>query len=162
MKIRYIILIAAMNYFLQGALSPYLRIGGIAPNMALILTVVITMLGGMKRGLAFAVVSGILQDMLLSKALGLYTMVYCFIALWVGIIEGNLFKDNRLTPAVLIIMGTLSFYTASFLILYLGSEITSPVYILTRVFPFEAAYNTAVCLLFYRRLFSKVHGYGLR
>lgn len=162
MKIRYLVLIALANFILQTALAPFLRVLGVAPNTALILTVVIAMLGGAERGLAFGLAAGILQDLFFSKALGIHTLVYGLLALGVGLIEARLFKDNRLTPAVLIIGATFAFYVISYFTFYLADDVAGIMYMLTRQFPVEAIYNTFVCLLFYRRLFSKVYGYGLR
>lgn len=162
MKIRFIILIALLNFILQTALAPYLRIFGIAPNTALIITVVIAMLGGMERGLAFGLTAGILQDLFFSKALGIHTLIYGLLALGVGLIESRLFKDNRLTPTVLIVGATLAFYMIAYLTFYLADDVAGILYMLTHQFPIEAGYNTIVCLFFYRRLFSRVYGYGLR
>lgn len=162
MKIRYIVLIALANFILQTVLAPYLRIFGVAPNTALILTVVIAMLGGTERGLAFGLTAGVLQDLFFSKALGIHTLIYGLLALGVGLMESRLFKDNRLTPAVLTIGATLAFYMISYFVFYLADDVAGILYMLTRQFPVEAVYNTFVCLLFYRRLFSKVYGYGLR
>ncbi len=162
MRIRFIVLIALVNFILQTALAPYLRIWGIAPNTALILTVVIAMLGGMNRGLAFGLTAGLLQDLFFSKALGLHTLIYGILALGIGLIENRLFKDNKFTPAVLITAATFVFSIVTYLALYLADDANGIVYVLANRFPLEAVYNTAVCLLFYRRLFSKVYGYGLR
>lgn len=161
MKIRYIVLIAIANFIVQTTLAPYMRIYGIAPNTALILVVVISMLGGLGRGLTFAVVAGVLQDLFFSKALGVHTLIYCLLALGVGLIENKLFKDNRLTPTVLIVGSTLLFYLITYSMLYFADEVNSFSFVLTHLFPLEALYNTGVCLLFYRRLFSRVYGYGL-
>lgn len=161
MKIRYMILIALANFIFQATMAPYIRVWGAAPNTALILVVVISMLGGLGRGLTFGLTAGILQDLFFSKALGIHTLIYALMALGVGLLENKLFKDNRLTPTVLIIGCTLFFYLATFAMLYFADETNSIAYVLTRMFPLEALYNTGVCLLFYRRLFSKVYGYGL-
>lgn len=161
MKIRYMILIALVNFILQTTLAPYLRIYGIAPNTALILTVIIAMLGGIGRGLTFGLAAGILQDLFFSKALGVHTLIYGLLALGVGLIENKLFKDNRLTPAVLIVGATLFFYLITYSMLYFADEANSVSFLLTRLFPLEALYNTGVCLLVYRRIFSRVYGYGL-
>lgn len=161
MKTRYMILFALLNFIMQTALAPFLRIYGIAPNTALILTVVIAMLGGTAKGLTFGLAAGILQDLFFSKALGIHTLIYGLLALGIGLLENKLFKDNRLTPAVLIVGATLFFYLITYSMLYFADEVNSISYVLTHLFPLEALYNTGICLLFYRRLFSKVYGYGL-
>jgi len=162
MKIRTILLIALVNFILQVLLAPYLRLWGVAPNTALILTVVIAMLGGLQRGLAFGLMAGLLQDLFFSKALGLHMLIYGLLALGIGLLESRLFKDNRLTPTVLIVGSTLFFYCFSAAVFYLAEAVAGIGHVLTRQFPLEALYNTGVCLLFYRRLFARVYGYGLR
>lgn len=161
MKTRYMVLFALLNFMLQTALAPFLRIYGIAPNTALILVVVIAMLGGVKKGLTFGLAAGILQDLFFSKALGVHTLIYGLLGLGVGLIENKLFKDNRLTPTVLIFGATFLFYMITYVMLYFADETNSLSYLMTRLFPLEALYNTGVCLLFYHRLFSRVYGYGL-
>ncbi len=161
MKNRYMILFALLNFMLQTVLAPYLRIYGITPNTALILVVVIAMLGGLAKGLTFGLTAGILQDLFFSKALGVHTLIYGLLALGVGIFENKLFKDNRLTPTVLIVGATLFFYLVTYSMLYFADEVNSISFVLTHLFPLEALYNTGVCLLFYRRLFSRIYGYGL-
>lgn len=161
MKTRYMILIAVLNFIVHTTLAPYIRIFGITPNTALILVVVISMLGGLGKGLTFGLAAGLMQDLFFSKALGIHTLIYGLVALGVGLIESKLFKDNRLTPSILIIGATLFFYMFTYSILYLADETNSISYVLTRLIPLEALYNTGVCLLFYRRVFSKIYGYGL-
>lgn len=162
MKTRYILLIALANFILQVLLTPYLRVAGIAPNTALVLTVVIAMLGGLQRGLGFGLMAGLLQDLFFSKALGFNVLVYGLIALGIGILESKLFKDNRLTPAVLVIGSTVFYYVAAAAVFGLAEETVGIGYLMMHKLPIEALYNTAVCLLFYRRLFARVYGYGLR
>lgn len=161
MKTRYMILIALVNFILQTTLAPYIRIYGIAPNTALVLTVVIAMLGGMGKGLTFGLAAGIMQDLFFSKALGIHTLIYGLLALGVGLIENKLFKDNRLTPTVLIVGATLFFYLITYSTLYLADEANSISFLLAHLFPWEALYNTGICLLFYHRVFSRIYGYGL-
>lgn len=161
MKTRYMILVALLNFILQTALAPYLRIYGIAPNTALVLTVVIAMLSGLGKGLTFGLAAGIMQDLFFSKALGIHTLIYGLLALGVGLIENKLFKDNRLTPTVLIVGATLFYYLVTYTMLYLADEANSISFVLTHLFPLEALYNTGLCLIFYRRVFSRIYGYGL-
>lgn len=161
MKTRYMILFALTNFILQVTLAPYVRVFGISPNTALILVVVIAMLGGLGKGLTFALTAGLLQDLFFAKALGTHMLIYGILALAVGLLEDKLFKDNRLTPTVLIVSATLFFYLATYSMMYFANELNSLSYALTVLFPLEALYNTGVCLLFYRRLFARVYGYGL-
>jgi len=161
MKLRWFVVIAFLNFILQSVVFEQFRLFGIAPNTALILIVGASLIFGVRQGLVLASVAGILQDIFFSKALGEYTLVYCLVALALGLLEGKLYKDNWLTPITSMTGATLCFHVLFLAVAFFSRDIADFQVALFRIFPIEALLNTLVFMVFYRRIYRRAYGYGL-
>ncbi len=162
MKYRYLFLIMLINFIIQSTILQNFRVFGVVPNTALILVVIITVLYGTAEGLKTAATAGIMQDMFLSPALGMNLFIYMSLAFLIGMAEDGLFKDNVLTPIILISISTLYYHILHFGVMYFLRQGSDFMYILKNVYVLETMLNVAICLLVYRRIFSRVYGYELR
>lgn len=110
MKDRYILLIALAIVILQTTLLQIISICGIIPNLMLIYIVVVATL--LERGVVIktAIYSGVLFDIVTSKALALHLSIYLVVVLVITLIEDKIFKENYVTPVVLLVAATVFSY----------------------------------------------------
>jgi rod shape-determining protein MreD len=88
-------------------------------------------------------------------------MIYALIAIVIGFIEEKIFKDNFITPIVLISISTIFYNVVFFLFMYL---IKSPIHYsgLAMRISIEVVENVVIGMFIYRWAFKKVVGYSLR
>lgn len=161
MKHRYVAIFSLILFILQTTVLQYVDIQGVTPNLSLIMTVILVLLYGNPTGVVFAVVSGVLQDSMMSKVLSINLIIYALIAMVIGLIEEKIFKDNFITPIVLIAISTVFYNVVFFLFMYL---IKSPIHYsgLVMRISIEVIENVVIGMFIYKWAFKKVVGYSLR
>ena len=161
MKYRYVAALSIILFILQTTVFQYLNINGVIPNIPLIITIIIVLLYDNPTGIFFAVFSGLLQDTMMSKVLSVNLIIYSLIAIVIGMMEEKIFKDNFLTPIVLIAVSTIFYNFVFFSFMYL---IKSPIHysgMYARII-IEMVENVVIGMFIYRWAFKKVVGYSLR
>lgn len=150
-------LIIICNFVLQATVLQHFRIAGILPNTALIIVVTISILYGRKKGIRSAVIAGLLQDIFFSKALGINILIYTFIAYSIGGLESRVFKDNYLTPLLLISLSTFFYHSMYFVLMHFLRHSVSYLSVLQTITFAEIIYNSIVGIVFYRVFFNRVY-----
>ena len=77
-KFRALLIIALMiivSFILQTSLFRFLNIGGISPNLMIIVTVSLSIVYGDKKGTVIGFICGLLCDIFFSDYLGFYALV---------------------------------------------------------------------------------------
>lgn len=161
MKIRYIFIIALINFLFQSTWLQFVRIYGVMPNTSLILVVVFAALYNRKEALFMAGFAGVFQDLFLSKVLGIHFMIYMIVAGIIGSFEETFFKDNVLTPFLLMAVSTLCYHGIWLGIMsLLGSRINTEVLGMNLLI--ETLENAVLGSILYGFVLKKIYGYGLR
>ncbi len=132
------------------------------PNTALILIVVISILYGREPGIKAALMAGLLQDVFFIKDIGVNLLIYMLIAYIIDEVRKRLFKDNFLTPALLIILSTVFYHGSYFIIMYFLRNSISFILIFRKIVPIESLLNTIVGLLVYKRFYEYRYDRRLR
>lgn len=161
MKYRYVTLLGIILFILQTTVLQGFRIYGVIPNFPLIFTVVFVLLYGNPTGMIFGIVSGVLQDSFMSKVLSINLIIYSLIAIIIGLMEEKIFKDNFLTPIILVSVSTVFYNLIVFTFMYL---IKSPIHyswLLPKI-AIEIVENAIIGFFIYRWSFKRVFGYDLR
>lgn len=132
----------------QEAVAPALAIAGIRPNLIQVLIVAIGASGGPWLGLLAGGLAGALQDILLGRFLGLFTLVWGALGLLTGLAERRLFKEHIATQVSLTFTGTAVAELLTYLLL---SSFGSGVRVLSalRTIVACAVYNAALSPLFF-------------
>ncbi|SKC64479.1 rod shape-determining protein MreD [Maledivibacter halophilus] len=151
--------IIIINFILQSTVFQHFRIGGILPNTALIIVVSISILSGRKKGVTAGIIAGILQDIFFSKAIGINILIYSFLGYLIGGLESRLFKDNYITPLILMILSTFFYHGIYFVLMHFLRHRVDYISILRTVIFTESIYNSIVGILIYRIFFNRVYGY---
>lgn len=82
----------------QSTLVPLLAIGGIKPDILLVITVSAGLLCGKETGVGIGFCGGMLQDLLSGNVFGLNTITKMSVGYLAGLAERKVFKENILLP----------------------------------------------------------------
>ena len=91
----------------QSTLVPLLAIGGIKPDILLVITVSAGLLCGKETGVGIGFCGGLLQDLLSGNLFGLNTFTKMTIGYLAGLAERKVFKENILLPVAAMIVASL-------------------------------------------------------
>lgn len=157
----YVVIISILNFILQSTVLQTIRIFDVSINSSIILVVFLALVSTNRNALTAAFVSGLLQDLFYSWALGVNIFIYLGLAIIIDMIDESVFKDNSKTPLILVASGTVFyhvFYAAFMFILRL--PINLPV---TGIhLGIEIALNCMTGLLIYKYFIKRILGYELR
>lgn len=84
-------------YFLQANFFIWFTIGGIQPNLFVILALFIGLFGGKRLGIPIGIFMGICIDFFISKKVGISGIMLGIVALLGGYLDKNFSKDSRIT-----------------------------------------------------------------
>lgn len=86
---------------LQTALWPNLRIGGVAPEIGLVVTVAVAFAAGPTAGAVFGFAAGLALDLFLSTPLGLSALAWSVTGYGVGVVQGAVLRAAWWFPVAL-------------------------------------------------------------
>ncbi len=146
--------ILLVTFLLQSVVATYLSIGGIVPDLLLMLAVSYGLLFGWPVGLAGGLLAGLLMDLSTGRFIGAHTLAMGVVGLVAGLVEQKVFKDNMLLAPVGGFVGSVAGQTIILTCLAIFGWRLSPIEALrTMVLP-EALYDTVICALIYGRLYK--------
>ena len=140
------IVVAAL---LQVAIAPEIAIGGVVPNVLLLVVVTLALMEGPTAGASAGFAAGLVLDLLGTSPVGPYALVLTLVGFAAGALQENMFAAGWLTPVTVAFVAGLSAELGYWLVLaVLG--IGGPFWTTFAgvVLP-GAAYNTVLALLVY-------------
>lgn len=162
MKDRYLLLIALLIIIFETTLLQIFRIVGIVPNIMLIWIVIASVLFDRWTSVKAAILAGVLQDLLIGKGLAINLSIYLVVAIFISMLEEKIFKDNYVTPVVLITSATVFYHLFMTVIHYFSTgDFVLGSMIIGILIP-EIIYNLAVGVITYVRAFRIHMGYQMR
>lgn len=91
----------------QSALGSDLRVGGVAPDLMVLLAILAGLSGGAEAGAWVGFWAGLLSDLFLaSTPLGLSALTYCLVGAAVGALRAAFLPESRLMTPVVAAVGT--------------------------------------------------------
>lgn len=143
-----------LNVILEATLFQFLRIGGIKPDIVIVLIVSYAILEGGAYSAAIGLASGLLIDILYGRILGVNAISYMITGYLLGQAHENVFKDSILPPALFNFAAIIIYQHIYFLIMYLTGNLLhdgiSYTYILVRVILPQGIYNAIFGAVLYR------------
>jgi len=106
-RIILLVLVLFVSFVLQTTVIPFLRVGGIMPDLLLILTIFTALFYGSQGGGAVGFTVGLAQDLLVGRHLGIQALSGLLTGYTVGYLEGKVYKKNPLVPLFLVFLGSL-------------------------------------------------------
>ena len=128
-------------YILQVTLFNYIRIGGIAPNLLIILPIFFGLLKGKKEGIFVGICSGFIYDIFFSGILGFSMLIYTVIGYICGMFFNQYEESNYIIPLLLTTVGTFSYGFLLFVVQFLLHK---------RIIMPEVIYTVIVALIIYK------------
>lgn len=138
---------------LQATLSPYMKVGGVHPDLVLVLVIGWTILRGIEEGAAWALIGGVSLDVLSGAPFGVFSLTMLLVAVVTSLFHGRLFGSSIVLPLLLTFPLSLAFNGTALIILYLlGHPLALNDAFFFIMVP-AAIYNTVVMLLIFPLLY---------
>lgn len=150
-------LVVAVNFVLESTFFQYISVFGIKPDVALVIITTVAILQGKDMGIVTGVASGMLQDIIFGKPIGISAFSYMVAGYVVGLNSEKIFKENLIVPVIFTTAATLIKYAVTVFYLYaiqLNFSLLS--YIRSTVLP-EAVYNCIISVFIYKGLHILFH-----
>ena len=145
----YLLLLNIICFVLQATVFRHLPLGGVTPNILIMITAASGLMYGRKLGMYSGVIGGLLIDAMFNSVIGLTILIYAFIGYVNGMLNKLYFKDKLYIPAITIVLSDLAYgilyYICRFM---LRGRMDFPYYLIHVMMP-EAVYTLIVGLLIY-------------
>ena len=92
---------------LQSTLLHAIELGGVHPDLALLVLIFVSMRRGAMVGQVSGFLSGFLEDLMNVSPLGFHSLMRAVIGFLYGLLSGNVFIDPFLMPIVLAVLATI-------------------------------------------------------
>ncbi|MEA3424250.1 MAG: rod shape-determining protein MreD [Bacillota bacterium] len=162
MKKRYLLILSLLVFLVQITLAQQIRIVGIIPNLILIVIVMSVLIFDDKEGIYLAIAFGMLQDIFVSKALGIFILIYSIIAISLYSVKDFLLNDYKLSALLGIFFSTIFYHLMFSLICILLRDTTRTIQFIIEITLIETIYNTLIMFVVYGFVFKHTKGYEMR
>lgn len=115
MKINKILLLSFIVFVLQSTIIQKFRLGGITPNLNLIVIVLLVIYFDLKSVIIYSIMAGLFQDLYLSQYIGINIFLYSIIGITIINFESFFNKVNIISPIFLISVSTWIYNTVFYL-----------------------------------------------
>ena len=130
----------------------------IKPDLILMLVIFFALLNGIRPGVIFGAVAGLVQDLVFGRFLGLNSLALAITALPVGYLESKVFKENLLVPILVVFLASILHAVLIYSLQYLAG-VHLPLAAGARIGIMEACFNALVVPLGYKKfLLSSTRG----
>ena len=93
----YLLLLNIICFVLQATVFRHLPLGGVTPNILIMITAASGLMYGRKLGMYSGVIGGLLIDAMFNSVIGLTILIYAFIGYVNGMLNKLYFKDKLYT-----------------------------------------------------------------
>ena len=107
------------SFILQSSVFSAVSLGGIVPNLLIILTSAFGFMRGEEEGLVVGFCCGLLTDVLFGSILGFYALIYLYIGFVNGKFAGIFYREDIKLPIALIIISDLSYSMLVYILVFL-------------------------------------------
>ncbi len=125
----------------------------ILPDLVMVMVIMLGFLMREKRGAAIGLLGGLLQDVLLSPALGIYAISKLLLGLGAGLVGREVYRDRFFGPVLLVFIGTYIHELLIFMLLTYSGETLPLGWSMTGSVYFLSILNTISVLLLYPAMF---------
>lgn len=135
-------------FLLQSSIFTTLDLGGITPNLLIVLTASFGFMRGEKEGMFIGFVCGLLMDIFFAEYMGLYSLVYLYIGFFNGKFKKIFYPDDIKLPITLIIFSDLLYGLMCYVSFLLRGKFHFGYYFLHIVLP-EIVYTIIITIALY-------------
>lgn len=152
---RVLIIIAVIIF--QFTIINYIRINEITANLFVVVIVSISILRGLKEGLTYALIFGLVQDILFGHVIGLNIPIYAAISIVTSFFYGNFNAESVVVPLAAIGLSDIGYSLCIYGLTYLLRGRIDIFYYSYRIIVPEAFYTVVVAIPVYRLLIIYSH-----
>lgn len=154
--LRKVIVLAMLivGYLLQSTIFQALSLGGISPNILIIIVACFGFMRGKKEGMLIGFLAGIILDVLFGNILGFYALVYMFIGYLNGLFSSIFYPEDIKLPMILISSSELLYCIITYFFLFLlKGKFHFGYYFLHIILP-EIVYTIFVTIIIYKAILN--------
>jgi len=145
-------LIVVFNFIFESSLFQHIAIFGVKPDISLVIITSVAVLQGKDMGIITGAASGMLQDIVFGKPIGITSFSYMIAGYVTGLNSEKIFKENLIVPVIFTAVATLIRYTFTILFHYIiHLDLSLFVYLKNAVLP-ELVYNCIISVFIYKGL----------
>ena len=144
-----LLLLFFVIYFLQLNFFSWFNIGGIMPNLIVVLVLFIGLFVGKKVGVILGIVFGMIIDLNIGKSLGITSILLGAIGLLGEYLDKNFSKDSRVTIIIMSAASTLIYEVATYVISFFQNGVTPEILTFTLTLLVEILFNTMLIIIFF-------------
>lgn len=138
-----------ISFLLQSTLLSQFTIGGITPNLIIIVTASLGLLLGRRYGMISGFIVGLIVDIFFGRILGVYALLYMVVGYANGFFRKVLFPGDFKLPLALIIGSDLAFGHACYILMFLLRGDFEYLYYLTSIILPEVIYTTIIAIFYF-------------
>ena len=117
----YLLLLNIVCFVLQTTVFRHLPLGGVVPNILIMITAASGLMYGRKLGMFSGFVGGLMIDAMFNSVIGLTILIYSFIGYVNGMLNKLYFKERLYIPVITIVLSDLAYgvlyYVCRFMLL---------------------------------------------
>jgi len=147
------------GFVLQSTLLSQFSIGGIAPNILVIMVATVGFIHGRKFGMITGFAAGLIMDIYFGQVVGLYALIFMYIGYANGMFKKILFSGEFKLPFGLIIASDIVYGHACYICMFLVKGDFHYFYYLKSIILPEVVYTSVVaCIVFpfMKMIFGKI------
>ena len=138
-----------LSYILQTTIFRVFDLGGVTPNLLLILTTSTAFIKGDRSGLLVGFFSGLLVDIFFGSYIGFYALIYMYIGFVVGKLHPIFFTQNLAIPIMIIAISDFIFGFICYVLMFLFRNKFDIGYYMTGIIIPELVYTALVSIFYY-------------
>jgi rod shape-determining protein MreD len=142
--------VLALAVIVQSTLIPEIQIGGAMPDLVLLLALAWTLMAGFQTGSIWAMVGGVLQDLVSATPVGTTSLALVIVVGGASLVLGRVNPRNLIYPALAAGPGTLAAHLVILVVLALTGRPVPLNDLLVHVTLPSMVYNMAVMVPVYR------------
>ena len=105
----YLLLLNIVCFVLQTTVFSHLPLGGVVPNILIMITAAFGLMYGRKLGMFSGFVGGLMIDAMFNSVIGLTILIYSFIGYVNGMLNKLYFKERLYIPVITIVLSDLAY-----------------------------------------------------
>lgn len=142
-------LLLIIGFLLQSTLFSQFTIGGIVPNILIIIVASIGFLVSRRSGMLTGFFAGLLVDIFFGSVLGIYSLFYMYIGYLNGFFKKILYSGDFKLPIMLIAISNLVYGHCCYFVFFLiKGDFNYSYYLVSIILP-EVIYTTVLACIFY-------------
>lgn len=143
------IIVFLISYFLQVNFFNWFTIGGVSPNLFIIIVLFLGLFAGKRLGIPMGIVLGILLDFFANKKIGISAIMLGIVGGLGGILDKNFSKDSKMTIILMTIAVTAIYEIGVYILNSMIMSINIEIIPFIKILLIEIIYNTIITIIFY-------------